>query len=270
MKPDDGKKQDDERAGLSERAGDLFASLAKLAQEVNKEPGAAVIAVGLIVVLAAFVSKIGSIEIVGRASTLPTAAVGLVMIGVGYRWHRRATNEIQGDYDPIVLDRTFMLKVFQEAMPPAFIKREPPDGQIPETGLKHIFESQALREVEDATDDISSSSPRFKQIVADHIAGDKAALAQHRSYSLEFASYLASGQETPILTFKTRIQHEGSRYIVGWYIPVQLDKYPDGDSLLLEEETRRLIKFRLARAQGKGGCKVKVGDAFKSGVPGRG
>jgi hypothetical protein len=204
------REHEGEDKGATEASGGLFVGLAKWTQEVRNGPGAAVLASGLLVLIVAFVGKIGSIEIVGRTGPAPTAAFGMVMCAAGIWLTFRTANAIRGEYDPVVLDPALMIRAFQEGMPPAFIKRVPNDGQIPAAGLEHILESAALIDVQDATKGLNSKEPRFKEITADHIAGDKAALDKHRSIYLELASFLATDDEIPILTFKTRIEHKGA------------------------------------------------------------
>ena len=119
-------------------------------------------------------------------------------------------------------------------------------------------------EMQDITQDITKSDPRYKEVIADHIAGDRAALAEHRSYYLELAPRLAGSHARPIFTFKTRVTYRGRHYVIGWYVPIHLDRWPDEDELRLMDEGR-LIKFRIAKAPGKG-RDVHVGGAIKSGA----
>jgi len=256
--------QEDQAFGTAETTG-LLSGLARWAEEVRKGPGAAVLACGLLVLIVAFVGKIGSIEIVGRAGPVPTAAFALIMCGLGIWLTFRTSNTIRGDYDPVVLDPAFMLRAFQDGMPPAFIKRVPKDGPIPESGLEHILESSALIDVQDETKGLKSDDPRFRQITADHIAGDEAALDRHRSAFLELASFLATDEEIPILTFKTRIEHQGTRYIVGWYVPIDLESWPSADRINLKKQVGSLPKFRLAKEHSKGDrYMVHIGEAIRS------
>lgn len=261
-----GRQQNEEdQGGVATVKDGLLSGLSKWAQEVRKGPGAAVLAAGLLVIVVAFVGQIGPIRIVARAGSAPTAVFGLAMCAAGIWLTLRTANAIKGDFDPVVLDPAFMIRVFQEGMPPAFIKRVPDDGQIPESGLEHILESAALIDVQDETRGLSSDDPRFKEIRADHIVGDRAAVNERRSASLELATFLAIDDEIPILTFKTRIEHKGARYIVGWYIPIDLDSWPTDDRINLKKKVGALPKFRLAIEGSKEErCLVRVGEAFKS------
>lgn len=115
------REREREAERVAEARSGFLADLAKWTQEVRNGPGAATLASGLLVLIVAFVGRIGSIEIVGRAGPAPTAAFGIIMCAVGIWLTFRTSKTIQGDYDPVVLDPAFMIQAFHEGMPPAFI-----------------------------------------------------------------------------------------------------------------------------------------------------
>jgi hypothetical protein len=101
-------------------------------------------------------------------------------------------------------------------------------------------------------------------IQADHARGDDRALREQWSVQLELPDSYVRGRLFPILTYKTRFEHKGRTYIVGWYVPVELSSLDDDTtSLCLREEIGQIL-FRLARAKDGEGSQVAVGEALRT------
>ncbi|HEV2755360.1 MAG TPA: hypothetical protein VG318_06240 [Actinomycetota bacterium] len=161
-------------------------------------------------------------------------------------------------------DASFLSKVLDEGMPPAFVKRWDPDRNEGD----HIFENGAFKRIQDAAKTVGVAEDRRTVIHADHHRGDLAALNEGRSVQLEISDRRTGETERVILTTKTRVVHGGTTYIVGWFVPVGLrgstvTAADVGDVVCLREDRLQVV-FRLASASGDARQEVPVGEAVKT------
>lgn len=254
----------------------------RLIAVIQTSPYAAVLAVGLLIIIAAFIRKLGSFELVAEGSQGLTVTVGAFLCGIGLlgpvltsRKAQRTLAYIGGDSLPQeAQDVEFMFKVFYLGMPPAFVKRvvtpgaDPGGGDLPEA--TDILYSKELDRFQrsDLTRAVAEDDRR-RLIKEDHRCGDEQALRDTWSVQLEYPDSYVNGQLFPILTYKTRFEHKGQVYIAGWYIPVELPDVPaDAEAVTVREQVGQLL-FRpvLARKSG-GGSRVMVGKALRTFVKG--
>ena len=253
---------------------DSVGKIQRVVLMVRKNPEATILAAGVVLVLAALVTQIGPFEIKGRASVTVTLITGAVFTIGGIIWlitaqraearrreaeRARRQQILKGrDVPPVFLDPEFLLKVFLEAMPPAFIK-----GRSGRSKKWHLLESNALVDVQRSpyTREVEIS-PRRAQVLADHKWGDEAALDDGRSRQLEVSDTMAGERERTILTTKTCIRHDDRDFVVGWYVPVELRNAPDEDEIRVKDEAHQLL-YRPLLARGDRGIKVRVGAALR-------
>ncbi|NYJ06582.1 hypothetical protein [Petropleomorpha daqingensis] len=241
---------------------------------VQKSPYAAVLAVGLLIVVAAFVRKVGSFELVAQGSQVLTVVVGLVLCLVGLggplvearRSHRKLMGLQSGlgyhgpgqDLPAEAMDAEFLFKAFYLGMPPAFVKRVHPGADGGREASDIIF-SRQLDRFQDSDETAPVGSDRRALIKADHRSGDDAALEHGRSRQVELPDSYVDGDLFPILTCKTRFEHAGAVYIAGWYVPIELPKVPEDGELVVKEEVRQMLFRPVPAARG---AHVPVGAAL--------
>ena len=157
--------------------------------------------------------QLGNITIPPIASTSRQIAVGL--IGAVLIFSSFLVVESAGPIPRagILADPDFWLKVFN-AMPPAFIKEYPTDA--------HLVDNQALRTLQgDKPREPIETTDIHVLIDADHRQGDLIAATTGASVLLEFSDHFPTRYPQLILTFKTRIEHGGRIFVVGWYVPIE-------------------------------------------------
>jgi hypothetical protein len=236
---------------------------------VSKRPDGASFALGLLVVAVGVISKIGRFEVVPRTSARVTLFVGgsLMVLGLllmalmaAYRRQLKAHLPLPFQDEPpaVLFDPEFLLKVFVRGMPPAFIKEYPLNPQRP-----HLLESDALSRVQDIPGLAEELPAKRKAIIDDHLTGDQATLNSGRSWQIELADTVAEGRPRLILTTKTRIEHRGRQYVVGWYVPIKADigEVSSRSQICLREEGHQVV-YRLAREQPNRGLTVRIGRAL--------
>jgi hypothetical protein len=267
-------KTADEPASAS-GGGGWAGQLGSVVGTVQKSPYAAVLAVGLLIVVAAFVRKVGSFELVAQGSQLLTAGVGLVLCLVGLggpllearRSHRKLMGLQSGlgyrgpgqDLPAEAMDAEFLFKAFYLGMPPAFVKRVRPGTDGSGHEAFDIIFSRQLDRFQDSDETSPVGSDRRALIKADHRTGDDAAIEHGRSRQVELPDSYVDGDLFPILTCKTRFEHGGGTYIVGWYVPIELPKLPEAGELVVKEEARQMLFRPVAASRG---AHVVVGAAL--------
>jgi hypothetical protein len=177
----------------------------------------------------------------------------------------------KGGRAPEANDREFMFKVFDLAMPAAFVKRIKSDG-TPSAGdaVDILHNSRYFRFQDSPGTKALPDSPRYAKIWMDHRAGDVLAEKCGRSIQVEYPGFAyENGELRPILTFKTKIDHGPNSYIVGWYVPIDLKGVrPDADRLQLAHEVDQ-VKFRVVLAEDKQkGMTAQLGAAVKDNLRG--
>jgi hypothetical protein len=205
---------------LSLRAEPVVAVL----NAVKRGPYAAILTVGLLILLAAFIRKIGSIEVaVADGSQQLMLGVGIALLAValvapGVGAVRRQRMVIGGYTLPSeASDVDFMFNMFYLAMPPAFVKRIDDYDHDAGTFSSHdIMYSKAFDRFQGPNNLVRHTDTVKDQVAQDHHDGDKRALEKGRSYQIEYPP----NYRLPILTMKLAFTHKNRRYIAGWYIPI--------------------------------------------------
>ncbi|SFO08799.1 hypothetical protein SAMN05660359_01301 [Geodermatophilus obscurus] len=157
------------------------------------------------------------------------------------------------------MDPAFLFKAFYVGMPPAFIKRVDPADDGHKRKFSDLIWSRQLDRFQEADETTPIPSDRRSIIKADHRHGDEAALQNGRSRQVELPDSYVDDELFPILTYKTRFEHHGALYIVGWYVPIKLPELTD-DKLVVEEEVRQLLFQPVLAAKG---AHVPLGKAIK-------
>jgi hypothetical protein len=157
--------------------------------------------------------QLGNITIPPIASMSRQIAVGL--IGAGLIFFSFLVVESAGSTPRagILADPDFWLKVFN-VMPPAFIKEYPADAHLTDNQAFRTLQGEKPREPIDTTD-------LHALINADHRRGDHIAATTGASVLLEYSDHFPTRYPQLILTFKTRIEHDGRIFVAGWYVPIE-------------------------------------------------
>jgi hypothetical protein len=265
--PDQPKEPDD-----SARGTNLLASLGGFVAQVAKTPWAALVGVGLVLLLAAFVKNIGGLKLETQGSQVFAfgTAVALIAVGLGGPRldDRRAKKRLQSVADrplpAIATDPTFLLKLFLEAMPPAFVKELDMLQPAPD-----LMQSNALVRAQQSSDRVPHDET-LKQIRMDHLAGDKLAAENGASVLLELPAAVIRGKLRPIVTFKTLIEYGGKRYIAGWFVPVEREGISAAEkTVCLRQDAPGQMRFALARDESEDGLTVPVGKAVRASLKAR-
>jgi hypothetical protein len=243
----------------------LLSSLGGFIAQVAKSPAAAVLAIGLLLVLVALVRDLGGFHLETRGSQYLTLATGLVLSFGGFGWpilagratQKRLESVADTQLPAVARDPAFLLKVLMEAMPPAFVKeldRNKPGRDLLQTTALVRTQQSSTRVSRDET---------LKQIKVDHMMGDRVAADNEASVQLELPDAVVHGKMRPIVTFKKLIEHKGKRYVAGWYVPVERAGISaDDDEICLREEACQVL-FRLAPAKAGEGMTIPVGKAIR-------
>lgn len=159
----------------------------------------------------------------------------------------------------IARDRELLLKIFEKAMPPAFVKEYSSEQAAP-----HIMQSDALVRYQRSPEtELMPPGGRRAVIKRDHLAADKRTLEEGYARQLEFTDMVSGDRERLILTEKTRIEHEGRCYIAGWYVPVERPRQLPADSKLCLKSDFHQIVYKLATAKPGEGTLVHIGEALR-------
>ena len=226
---------------------------------VKSDAAGAVPVLGLVVALVGVVAQLVPGTLAPLAVTL---SIGLVVtvggvVGIVYGRRRRIRDlpdTLQGRLPSFAYDDEFLLNAIVKGMPPMFIKEV-----TDESSSQHLLQSDALAQLQALNDAISVRSEearddaRRRAIKSDHRQGDERALKLGRSRQLEFLDALAGDPLRAVLTTKTRLEHDGRKFVVGWSIPVGLPDGPVGGTICLSEDSG-VVRHRLIRAEPDTGC----------------
>jgi hypothetical protein len=247
-------------------AAGLLGQLTSFVAQVAKSPAAALLGVGLVLVIVALVRDVGGVHLETTGSQYLTLGIALGLCAVGLVWpvvygrkiQRRLESLADSQLPAVARDPAFLLKVLVDAMPPAFVKELNRSKPAPD-----LVWTTALARAQEASSRVSRDET-LHRIQLDHLAGDRTADDNGASIQIELPNALVHGKLRPIVTFKRLIEHNGKKYVVGWYVPVEREGLsPDDDHLVLHEEACQVL-FRLAPAPGKdGGITVPVGEAIR-------
>lgn len=251
---------------------DFLSSLGGFVGQVAKTPFAALVAVGLLLVIAGLVKNFGGVQFQTQGSQYLAfgTGLGLIVLGLlgptvaGRRMRKRLEEVTDQSLPAIAADPKFLLKILIEAMPPAFVKEldesEPPPD---------IIKSNALLGAQQSADQVPRDEV-LRRIRLDHLAGDKQTARNGASIQLEFPAAKIRGKLRPILTFKTLITYGGKKYVAGWFVPVEReDLSADDRTLYLRQDTPSQVLFRLSRTTPDDGTEVAVGKAVLASLKGK-
>jgi hypothetical protein len=217
---------------------------------VKSDAAGAVPVVGLVVALVGVVAQLVPGTLAPLAVML---SIGLVVtvggvVGIVYGRRRRIRDlpdTLQGRLPSFAYDDEFLFKAIVKGMPPMFIKEV-----TDESSSQHLLQSDALAQLQSLNDEIpvpteeARDNARRRAIKSDHRQGDERALARGRSRQLEFLDALAGEPLRAVLTTKTRLEHDGRKFVVGWSIPVGLPDGPVGETICLSEDSG-VVRHRL-------------------------
>jgi hypothetical protein len=264
------------REDSGEGAKDWSGSFARLVGVVHSFPYAVILTAGIFAVLAAFVRRVGSWELVTEGSQFVVLGVGAVLMGIGLAGpvieSRRMSRSLTGyrlDGKPLpaeAMDVEFLFQVFYLCMPPAFIKRVGPPGP---DGTRRAVDIVYIRELDrfqrsGLTQEVSDNL-RHRAIKADHDQGDQLALSNGSSVMVEFPTSYVDGRLSHILCTKTAFTYRDQAYIAGWYVPVDLPESRRATAAVtLRTEVGQPVLRPLVVKEGQG-LRVPVGAAARTG-----
>jgi hypothetical protein len=140
-------------------------------------------------------------------------------------------------------------------MPPAFIKALP--------SRQHILVSDALSDLQRTGS--TPGAKRLRQIRGDHKYGDDKARSEREWLQLEYCDTWSAGDPRLILTRKTLITYADQNYIVGWYVPVNVESALSDETISLRRDGQHVV-FDLAEATAGPRLTVGVGNAVRGRV----
>jgi hypothetical protein len=257
-------------------SGDWATSIAAVVGAVQRGPYAAMLAMGLLLIFAAFIQKIGDFEVSTQGSQPVMLAFGAVLcviavLGEPVIGARRRQQQLVGGYSlpPEANDVDFMFTMFYRAMPPAFVKKVENLNEATGEFLSYdILYSRAFDQFQEAADShLPPKSEVTGPVNQDHHDGDARAIAKRHSYQIEFPPNF-DGRRMPILTLKTHFVHKGHHYIAGWYVPVKLeslDLEPSAESITLRQVLGQIVLCPLREPNADDGVEVQIGTVLRSG-----
>ncbi len=157
------------------------------------------------------------------------------------------------------LDSRFWEKVFDALPSPAFIKEYPKDA--------HVWDNRALITFQGRKPQPSAASDELHALIcSDHQEGDKQAFDFGSSAQLELTDRVPTKRPRPILTLKTRVDHDEKTYIVGTYWPVKPPSTPPtGNAMDVAEAGGQVLFPSLAPAGDEGDrLVIMIGQAIRS------
>ena len=254
-----------------------LAGVHRLYGDVADRPFPLLLVGGVLVLIGGLLSKVGTFEfvIVGSQTTTLAMGAGLSLVGLVGQVHtlrrddRRlaalAPQSKEGPHMPAeARDAEFLMKVFYETMPAAFVKR-----RVANSGSDREFEnilwSKDLVRFQDArqTEPVEPEDELHRLILDDHAHGDRMAKSG-TSIQIEFPRSYVNGRLRPILTFKRSFKHGDQTYVAGWYVPIENTDIPEGaESISLCDEVDA-VRFRLAITEPGDGIEVSIGQAVQS------
>lgn len=239
---------------------------------VKRDAEGAILTVGCLILLAGVVSQVGPWGLQSVVPPVASIALGLALIATGMVWvafeRRRVAGlmprTVSGTLPEVATDAEFLLKAFVQGMPPAFVK------EVTDTeSSKHVLQSDALAQLQSLNDriplrlDLAYVDERRRMIKADHRRADEQAMNAGRSRQIELLDALEGDPLRTVLTTKTRVDHHGRTYIVGWGIPVYLTNRPASNTIQLRHDSNT-VQFNLAPGPG---IETRVGEAVLQLLP---
>jgi hypothetical protein len=249
-----------------------YQQLTGLIRVVKNDAEGAVLVLGLAVTLVALVRQLGPWKFASGAPLAVTVSIGLALTIGSVAWiiqgRRRITGylpgTLQGKLPDFAYDNEFLLRAIIRGMPPIFIKEVTDEGST-----QHLLQSDALSQLQGLNDGIPvrieavSDDVRRRAIKSDHRQGDEHAIARGRSRQLEFLDALAGQPLRAVLTTKTRLDHDGRTFVVGWAIPVSLPDGSVGGTMSLSEDSGE-VRHRLLPVEPDTGVEIEVAPAVQT------
>lgn len=243
-----------------------------LIRVVKSDAEGAVLVLGLAIVLVAVVRQIGPWKFASGAPFAVTLATGLLLTVGGAVWIIKGRSRIatylpgtlQGALPEFAYDHEFLLRAIINGMPPVFIKEV-----TDESSSQHLLQSNALSQLQGLNDAIpvrleaAIEDARRRAIKSDHRQGDEHAVSRGRSRQVEFLDALAGQPLRAVLTTKTRVDHNGRTFVVGWAIPVALTDGLAGDTTCLSEDSGE-VRHRLMPVEADTGVEVEIATAVRT------
>ena len=253
---------------------DLTGSFARVVGVVHSFPYAVILTAGIFGVLAAFVRKVGSWELVTEGSQALVLGVGAVLMVIGLSGpvveSRKMSKSLAGyrlDGKPLpaeAMDVEFLFQVFYLCMPPAFVKRFGPPRPDGSRVAADILFSRELDRFQRSglTQDVEDE--RHRAITADHDEGDAQALNRGFSLLIELPTSYVDGRLSPILTYKSAFTYKGETYIAGWYLPIDLpENRRAAEALTIRDEVGQPVLRPVVVREGQG-VRVPIGAAARA------
>ena len=253
----------------------ITGQFARVVGVVNSFPYAVILTAGIFAVLAAFVRKVGSWELVTEGSQLLVLGVGAVLMAIGlagpivesHRMSKSLANyRIDGKPLPTeAMDVEFLFQVFYLCMPPAFVKRfGPPAADGSRTAVDILYSRELDRFQRSGLTQEVDDDERHRSITDDHDEGDRIALKRGASLLIELPTSYVDGRLSPILTYKTRFTFKGETYVAGWYLPIDIpESRRNAEALTIRDEVGQPVLRPVVVREGQG-LRVPVGTAARA------
>lgn len=166
--------------------------------------------------------------------------------------------------DAVFYDATFWHKLF-DTMPPAFVKEVGGEnGEEGEDALavnKQIAENAALQRFQGSVMPGRPEDDDREIIVRDHRRGDAEAVNAGQSLYLESSDTYGINPSRQILTLKTPIEHGDKKFVVGWFVAVEIPGTLGASKTHRALETGGQVTFGLTTAADGDGIRINIGEA---------
>ena len=225
-----------------------------LIEALKQGPYAAMLGIGLLLLVAAFIQQLGSYKIkTTEGSQLTMVMSGCALIGIALlapavgaaRRNREREDSTPYPLPPEANNLDFMFRLFYVGMPPAFVKRVDEYDRSTQTVRSHdILYSKAFDLFQAAQElrEVQQEGAEVDLVHEDHLAGDRRALANGQRWSMQFE--YPPALQVPILTVKTSFEHKGHQYIAGWYVPVDRQGIAKGAPTMQLRQVNGLPRFK--------------------------
>ena len=155
-----------------------------------------------------------------------------------------------------VLDDAAFWRAVYDSLPPSFIKRYAPNEEH-----LHLTDNHRLRRFQGA-DGPGSVDPEIERLIKeDHERGDLQAYQTGLSFQLEYSDPGPGRSPQPIFTRKMRVDYGEEQYIVGMYVPVEIEMAMAPSFCMKVNSTLPMLGLTLG-GQTDQCVEVKVGEAL--------
>lgn len=218
--------------------------------------------IGALLLVLAFVKTSGSSFSPTAHPSYPLGVVGAGLLALGAfleldERRIRARDRTQRFSEPVLYDAPFWHKVF-DAMPPAFVKAVSADEPH---AIDHIAENASLERFQGSSRPGTDTDEERNLIRADHRRGDEEALSGGKSLFIESSDTYGISPTRQIVTIKTSVKYGGQRFVVGWFVPVELPQTLGKSETYCAKETGQQVTFGLLNAPDSEGIRLTIGEA---------